>query len=256
MDKTNNAEVDFLQNLKSDDIKISDNDDILGGEVKTEPKPEKVEDDDSPRNRRERRFVREMEEVRAKAQEDREARIKAEERAAAIMELGNRASSSTDPDEVKFYGDTPEGKFAKAFMEKKLKEVEERAYSRAIGEIQKERDEVAQEEAKDSQTIDQGISAVEQEFDVDLSGDTKESLKLRNGYIDFLEKLTTNDFPDFVSSFEIYQQINKKQPNENTQRQKALADRSMTSSGNTGAPQQPKFRSGRDYIDYLQHINS
>jgi hypothetical protein len=256
MEKTNNAEADFLQGLKSDDIKLTNDSDILGGEVKTEPKPAKAEDDDSPRNRRERRFVREMEEVRQQAQADREARIKAEERAAAIMELGQRASTSSNPDEVKFYGDTPEGRFAKSFMEKQLKDVEERAYTRAVNEIKKEREAVAQEEAKDSQTIDQGLSLVEKEFDVDLSGDTKESQKLRNGYIDFLEKLTTDSFPDFVSSFEVYQQLSKKQPSETSQRQKALADRSMTSSGSTGSPQAPKFKSGRDYIEYLQHINS
>lgn len=253
MEPTKNAEADFLQGLKSDDIKLNSDSEILG-EVKT-PKPEKDEDEESPRNRRERRFVKEMEELRTKAQEDREARIKAEERANAIMELGKRAETSADPDEMKFYGDSPEGKFTKSFLEKKFKDTEERAYTRAMEEIRKERETVAQEEAKDSQTIDQGISTVEREFDVDLSGDTKESQKLRNGYIDFLEKLTTDSFPDFISSFEVYQQLSKK-PNETNQRQKALADRSMTSSGSTGAPQEKKFRSGRDYIDYLERINN
>lgn len=256
MENKNNAEADFLQNLKSDDIKINDESDILGEAVKTEPKPEKVEDEDSPRNRRERRFVKEMEETRRQAQEDREARIRAEERAAALLELGKRADSSADPDELKFYGDTPEGKFAKAFMDKQLSKVREQTREEILSEIRQEREAAAEVEAKDSQTIDQGLSLVEREFDVDLSGDTKESAKLRNGYIDFLEGLTTDSFPDFVKSFEVYQQVSKKAPNENTQRQKALADRSMTSSGNSAAPEGKKFRSGRDYIDYLQHINS
>jgi hypothetical protein len=251
---TNSTEEEFLKGLKSQDSVVNDDTNILGDEPIVTPKPEKDEDD-SPRNRRERRFVREMEEVRQKAQEDREARIRAEERANALLELGKRADASTDPDEMKFYGDTPEGKFAKAFMDKKLKEVSERTRTEVLEEIRSERESVSQEEQKDSQTIDSGFAQVEDTFDVDLSGSTTESKKLRNGFIDFLEGLTTDSFPDFEKSFEVYQQLNTK-PRESTQRQKALADRSMASSGTTGTTQERKFRSGREYIDYLQQINS
>jgi hypothetical protein len=252
----NSTEEEFIKGLKSQDTVIDDSNILGDAPIKTEAEPEKEEGNDSPRNRRERRFVREMEQIRQKAQEDREARIKAEERAAALLELGRRADSSSDPDEMKFYGDTPEGKFAKAFMEKKLKETEERAYTRALEEIRQEQEAVSEEEQKDSQTIDSGFAQVEDEFDVDLSGDTAESKKLRNSYIDFLEGLTTNDFPDFVESFKVFQQLNTKPPREATQRQKQLADRSMAGQGNASAPQERKFRSGREYIDYLQQINN
>jgi hypothetical protein len=248
-----NEEDKFLKGLKSEDTIVNDDTKLLGEDVKTAPEPEK--DEESPRNRRERRFVKEMEEIRKQAQEDREARIKAEERAAAIMELGKRAESSTDPDEMKFYGDTPEGKFAKAFMEKKFQGIKEDAKQAALEEIRRESEQASLAEQKDSQDIDSGFSQVEDEFDVDLSGRTAESKKLRNGFIDFLEGLTTDSFPDFSKSFEIYQQLSSK-PRESTQRQKALADRSMTGSGNAGTAQERKFRSGRDYIDYLQQINS
>lgn len=245
-----NAEEEFLKGLKSEDTVVNDETAIINDEAK--PKPEEEE---SPRNRRERRFVREMEEIRQKAQEDREARIRAEERANALLELGKRADASSDPDEMKFYGDTPEGKFAKAFMDKKLRETEERAYTRALEEIRQESEAVTAEEQQDSRTIDSGLADVEDEFNVDLSGSTPESKKLRNNYIDFLEGLTTNDFPDFVKSFEVFQQLNNK-PREATQRQKVLADRSMAAQGSAGTPQERKFRSGREYIDYLQNINS
>lgn len=250
----NQAEEAFLKDLPSQDTIVKDDSQLLGGEVKTGQEPAK--EDDSPRNRREKRFVREMEEVRRQSQEDREARIRAEERAAAIMELGKRAESSSDPDEMKFYGDTPEGKFAKAFLEKKFQETKEQAKLAALEEIRQEREAVSQEEVKDSNDIDTGFSRVEDAFDVDLSGTTAESKKLRNGFIDFLEGLTTDSFPDFEKSFEIYQQLNTAKPRESTQRSKALADRSMTSTGSAGAPQERKFRNGREYIDYLQQINS
>ena len=250
-------EQDFLDGIKSQEKIITEDSSLVGDEaqpaVKTTVKNE--DDGESPRNRREKRFVREMEEIRKKAQEDREARIRAEERAAAILELGRRADASDDPDEVKFYGDTPEGKFAKAFMDKKLQETEERAYRRALEEIKQEQEKSIFEEQKDSQVIDAGLAQVEERFNVDLSGDTAESKKLRNNYIDFLESLTNESFPDFVKSFELFQQINTK-PREVTQRQKALADRSMSSTSTSGAPQERKFKTGREYIDYLQQINS
>ncbi|MDE1940977.1 MAG: hypothetical protein KGI66_02545 [Patescibacteria group bacterium] len=255
-----NTEQEFIDNLKSDDVKVND-DSIIPGldKIKTGEAPsgnDSPDSDDSPRNRRERRFVKEMERVRLEAQQEREARIAAEERAKALLELNEKAEASEDPDEMKFFGDTPEGKFAKSYLDKRFKNVEEKAYQRAMDELRKSEEARIQEEAADSSEIDEGFSKIEEEFDVDLSGETAESRKLRNGFIDFVQDLTTDSFPDFTKAFEIYRQINDKSKDRAvSQRQKQLADRSMASPSQPSAPQGRQFRSGREYIEYLQSIN-
>jgi hypothetical protein len=248
-----NAEKEFLDSLGGDDLKLTDDNQFTGEKIKVES--EKTDDDDSPRNRRERRFVKEMENIRREAQADREARIRAEERAASILELGKHADASSDPDEAKFYGDTPEGKFAKSYLDRKFQSVKEQAKQEALDEIRRGDELKSVEEQKDSETIDSGFSRVEDEFDVDLSGDTAESKKLRNGFIDFLQDLTTDSYPDFTKSFEVYSKLNQKQPSQGSVQRKALADRSMASAG-SGSPQEKKFRSGRDYINYLESLNN
>lgn len=240
-----NREQEFLKDIKGSEEKI---------EAPTESaQGEEAEDQDSPRNRRERRFVRDMEKIRAQAQSDREARIAAEERAKAILELGNKASQSSDPDEVKFYGDTPEGKFAKSFLDKRFKEVEDKAYQRAIEELRQVNAAAAAETEADSDEIDNGFASIEDEYGIDLSGDTPASQKLRNGFIDFVKDLTTDSFPDFVSAFNVYQKLHPKD-NATSQRQKALADRSMTQ-GSTVLPQGKKFKNSDELMDFLQQQN-
>lgn len=253
-----NAEQEFLDGLKSNDFKVNDDSQLIEGidKVNTGTTPGKEEDEESPRNRRERRFVKEMEKIRLEAQQERERRIAAEERYNARLDLEKKANLSDDPDEIKFYGDTPEGKFAKSFIEKKLSAVEERAEQRVLERLRQEQEQQRIEESKDSEDIDTGLSRVEEEFDVDLSGSTPESRKLRNGFIDFLQDLTTDSFPDFTKSFEIYNKLNQKQPSAMSQQRKALADRSMASSSSGSSSEGRKFRSGRDFIDYLQSINN
>jgi len=257
-----NAQEEFLESLKGDDIKLNDDSQFMEAVKPAVPPAEKPEgdgkDDDSPRNRREKRLM-------AKLQAEKEANIALNERLRVQSELKEKAADtkSIDPDLVRLFGDTPEGKLAQEMFSKKFSETEENAYKRALGEIKAENERLEEVSAQDSREIDDGFSSVEDEYNVDLSGDTKESAALRNGFIDFLTTISPKDkngeiveYADFESSFDVYRKLAEKgKPREVSERQKALADRSMASGGQRQPSQAPKgpvnFNMARRYIDNL-----
>jgi len=257
-----NAQDQFLDSLKGDDIKLNNDDqfvDVLKPKAPEEQKPEnKVEDEDSPRNRREKRLM-------AKLQAEKEANIALNERLRIQSELKEKAQveTSADPDLVRLFGDTPEGKLAQELFTKKFQQTEERAYTRAMEEYRSEQERASQIAEENSREIDDGFADIEDKFNVDLSGETKESASLRNGFIDFLTDMSPKDkngeiieYADFERTFDVYRKLNEKgKPREVSDRQKALADRSMASGGQPAASQVPKgpmnFNVARRYIDNL-----
>ena len=109
---------------------------------------------------------------------------------------------------------------------------EDRGAEKAIQAIQAERQE-EQEVYKDAENeVEQGFENIADTFGVDL--DAPQSSRMRNNFIDFLAKISPKDgegniveYADFETSFETFQEINKKTMPSNS-RNKELASRSVS----------------------------
>jgi hypothetical protein len=266
-----NQEQEFLKEVKQKDGIMTDEDfgTLLNkngdkGEKKEEVVPEKEkseEDDDTPRNRQQRRMAE-------KLQKERETNIALNARLQALSELKKYAEDNkkeVDPDLVQAFGTTEDGKALTSIFTKKFKEIQESAEERAFQRIQEQQKKEAEEEAKNSEYIDQEFDALEEKYDVDLSGKSKTSREFRNGFIDFVSEISPKDdsgniieYADFESSFEAYQRLvqsSAKKPAEVSQRQKELASRSMESGGHSieQTPSGPMtFDKARRFIESLK----
>lgn len=258
------SEQELFDGIKHDDAQMGD--DAFAGML-DKPKAEQAEtqvkseqDEDSPKNRREHR-------LQAKLQAERENNIALNERLKAMAELKEEAKQAAeqgeDPDLVRLLGNEPNGKLAQEIFSKKFREIEDRAFQRARSEIENDRQSIAQEEAQNSSEIDNGFDFIEDEYGVDLSGNTKASKDLRNGFIDFVANISPKDdngeiveYADFDSAFKTYQQLSSRtKPHEVSERQKQLGSRSMQESGGRvdTAPRGPiTFKSAARYIDSLR----
>lgn len=189
------------------------------------------EDNDlKPHNRRERR-------LQARLQAEREAGIQMAARLQALTEAKTERNSTTSDDYLanveRIYGnDSPEAREATELLKTSLKRVEESAYTRAIEAMREERQREAQAVQEAEATLDRMVEDIEDEFDVDLSGNEK----ARTDFFKLLQKMSPKDrdgniiaYADHAAVWEEYQERTKR-PADNTA--KNLAARSMaTSSG-------------------------
>ncbi len=163
--------------------------------------------------------------------------------------------------------DTPEKVKALEALEKTLNGSDERASAKAIERFAQQQQEAiskANEAEKAAQDeLDTYFDEIEETYDVDLSSNAASAKALRSQFIDYVRKIAPKDengevkaFPDLVSSFEVFQEQNKKsatQPN----RAKELASRGLTRSSDTTATA-PQGRSWKDvdrYFDKLKATN-
>lgn len=100
-------------------------------------------------------------------------------------------------------------------------------------ELDREADEAAEQE------LDEGFDSVEEAFHVDLSSNKPLAKKMRNEFIDYIERIAPKDengevvaFPDFVAAFETFQELNKARV-PSASRAKELANRSLSRSSET-----------------------
>lgn len=244
-------EQEFLGEIKRDDTPMGDEQfaDLLDKPKAEPPKAEEAKpeegEEDAPKNRRNRRLEQ-------KLQAEREANIALNARLQAMSEFKKFADEhpgEVDPEELQVFGTDEQGKMLKNYFTKKFQEIEERAEQRALDKIEADRRALAEEEAKNSQFIDSQFDEIEDQFNVDLSGSNKASRDLRDGFIDFFIKISPKgedgeitEYADFPSAFETYMQLSSKEkPRQVAERQKELADRSMTQGG---LPIQPKTPQG------------
>lgn len=204
----------------------------------TEAKPEKEEEEaEGKKNRRHRRLEERL-------QQEREANITLTERVKALSEAQEFTrdfiksnKDDVDPDLVRIFGESPEGKEIARIMEQKMNSVQTRAEERALEKFyesqRKEEVEVKQYESQ----IDAEIESIEDEYGVDLSSNSPTAKKARRDYLDLVVKLSPKDedgnitnYADFSSAFEVYQST-KERPD--ASRNKELASRSVQKSGQT-----------------------
>lgn len=136
--------------------------------------------------------------------------------------------------------DTPEKVNALRMLKDEVEDIRQEARS-----AKEERYAEKQADIEAEQELTQGFEDIEDNFNVDLTANKK----LRSDFIDFIERVAPKDsngdireYPDFQETFKLFQEINKKAPNN---RAKDLASRSMTRSSETSAIPAPTDTSWR-----------
>jgi hypothetical protein len=226
------SEVDkFFEGLPTQDKKVADVFEKPEEGKKEVQEPEKEENEHKAKDRRYRRLEK-------KLQEERESNIALAERIKILAELKQQETSvktdDLDPELVEVFGDTDVGKKIAKIFEKKLESVTERARQEALEEIKKSQNKEDELVKEYSNQIDEEFSRIEELYDVDLTGDSEQAIKLRETYVEELQRRSHKDrdgnidaYPDFQATFEdVYERMKP-----DNSRNKAVADRSMTRSG-------------------------
>lgn len=156
--------------------------------------------------------------------------------------------------------DTPEKIKTLEALKKALNGADERASAKAIERFQQQisEQEHAKTEAdqKAQDELDTYFEEIEETYNVDLSSNSASAKQMRAQFIEYVRKIAPKDengevaaFPDLVSSFEEFQEKNKRAP---ATRAKELASRGLTRSSDTStaAP------TGRSWKDVERHLSS
>jgi hypothetical protein len=249
------SEVDELfDGLPSEDKKAAD---IFEAPEKEAPKEEEKE--------LEPRKNREFRRLEAKYQAERESSIALAERLKVLSETERfRQDLKTDDvptDWLSIYGGTtPEGqeqaKRAWKLQREMLDSVKQEAKEEALREIEEREVETKREQAKYESFIEDQLEAIEDEFNVDVTSDAPSARKARREFLEMVQKFSPkdedgniSDYADFGATWGQYQATRKKPDNS---KQKDLADRTMTPSGN-GADQEKKVTPG--FRGWMKDLN-
>ena len=204
--------------------------------VEAEVPAKDTDEEEGRKNRRHRRLEEQL-------TKERESNIALNERIKALSEaqdftrefIKKDRDEDLDPDLIRVFGDTPEGKEIARIMEKKMESVTSRAEERALEKLLAQRSQEDNEVKQYESLIDSQIESVEDEYNVDLSSGTPTAKKARKEFLDMIVKLSPKDeegnitnYADFQSTFEVYQSTIEKP---NASRNKELASRSMQKSG-------------------------
>lgn len=238
----------FFEGLPSEDKQATD---IFNDKPAETPEvvPEKGEDEPKSKDRRYRRLEQ-------KLQEERESNIALAERIRVLAELKEEQKSnkdeSFDPELIELFGDNEAGKRVAQIFEKKLQGVSERAKQEALEELSKAQSYESELVNEYSNQIDEEFANIEDKYDVDLSGNDASSKKLRELYVNELQRRSHKDkdgnidsYPDFEATFE---DVLEKVKPDNT-RNKEIADKSMVRSGQSSPKEEDD--SNRAYLRSL-----
>lgn len=227
MDKTNEVDA-FLDFARNDTSRFED---------KVEKPIEKIEEEvkEEDGGPRKNRAYRRLEE---KYQKERETAM---ELAAILKDRSERESvhrqadeTKLDPDLLRAFGTTDEGKELARIFTEKLEHVSKTAREQAIEEFRSVQSQsIAEQKGYESQ-IDSQLEALEDEYDVDLT--SEKAKKTRQEFLSLVGQLSPKDengdikdYADFGTTYELFQKMNKKEEPET--RNKEFSSRSMTKSG-------------------------
>lgn len=234
----------FFEDLKED----GKADDMFAGATPPAPvvpakEEEKKEEEivpESVKNRRHRRLEEAL-------QKERESNIALSARVQTLSEMKETAkSTNTDERLYTLYGTEDNGKKAASITQSILNDVKEQAKHEALEEMRAERTREKEDVVKQETVLDGFLDSIEDAYNVDVTSNSPAARKARAGFFDALKELSPKDgdtvtaFADPLATWEHYQlKQSKDKPTENTDRQKELASRSMTRSGNPPAPEPP-----------------
>ena len=129
--------------------------------------------------------------------------------------------------------DTPEKLSAINDFKKVLLAREDKGAEKALKYFQEQQEQEEQVYKEAENEVEQGFENIEEQFGIDL--DSPQSSKTRNDFIDFVQRISPKDsegniveYPDFVETFSVFQDINKKTVSNS--RNKELASKSISRS--------------------------
>jgi hypothetical protein len=198
--------------------------------------PEKDTEEEGKKNRRHRRLEEQL-------TRERESNIALSERIKALSEaqeftrefIKKDRDEDLDPDLIRVFGESPEGREVARIMEKKMESVISKAEENALRKFQEKLYEEDNEVKQYESLIDSEIESIEDEYNIDLSSGAPTAKKARKEFLDMIVKLSPKDeegnitnYADFQSTFEVYQSTIQKP---DASRNKELASRSMQKSG-------------------------
>jgi len=180
------------------------------------------------------RHIRRLEEKIARERED-NIRLATELKTRSEYERFNKDTKDIQVDEalITLYGDDENGRKAAQLHQQLLDRTAARARQEALEEFQRAQATADQEVEVNGQFIDSQLEEIEDTFQVDLSGTTARSKEVRNGFLDFVAKISPKDssgaiveYADIPSAWELYQE-RLERPNS---RQREIGNRSMARS--------------------------
>lgn len=153
--------------------------------------------------------------------------------------------TGTDTDElmeslVEIIGnDTPQKVSAINKFYKNLSGLKQQGADQAIAQMREQAEAEQAEVARAEDELTDAFDNIESEFGVDITSNTAAAKKVRNGFIDFVKRVSPKNedgdivqYPDFAETWKLYQSTGSAS-SENT-RAKSLASRSMQRSTDTG----------------------
>lgn len=194
------------------------------------------EQEEEPRkNRTHRRWEQRLDE-KERDLIAREARIE------TLTEMSKFNSETQDVDSrfLRIYGDSPETREAWKLQQDMFNEVKTKAKEEALSEIVESQRQSAREQKELESFIDSQLEAIEDEYNVDLTSNTREAHRVRTEFLGMIEKASPKnadgdiaDYADFGSVWEFYQSKQSKDK-VSTDRQREISSRSMSKS-NSGS---------------------
>lgn len=219
---------DFVPEEKSDEH-------FFDAPKQTVVTPEEEEDkEEGHKNRRHRRLEAENQRLREEA-------IALGARIQGISEAQKFAQgvkdAPVDDSLLTLYGDHDVGRKAAQITQSLLDKAVARAKQETLEEFQKTRQYEEAEVERELETVDSEIESIEDRFNVNLSGDTEQSKKLRNGFLSFVEKLSHKDEQGNIDQYAdfgaVWEEYSNRMNTVSTSRNKELASRGMVRSGST-----------------------
>lgn len=134
--------------------------------------------------------------------------------------------------------DTPEKVAAIRDFKKALSGIKDEARNEALEYFKTQEQEAKQADKQAENALDESFDSIEETYGVDINSSAPAARKLRNEFITFVQRVAPKnsdgeitDYPDFVETFDVFQEIQKKAPQFN--RAKDIASRSMARSTET-----------------------
>lgn len=153
--------------------------------------------------------------------------------------------------------DTPEKQKALKDFAETLSNLKGEARKEFMDEMKAQEQQKVAADQKAQEELKGYFDEIEEEYNVDLSGNSAAAKQLRSQFIEYVRKIAPKDengevkvFPDLVASFEEFQEKNKRPAS----RAKELASRGLTRSGDTSnAPATGKsWKDVERYFDKLK----
>lgn len=168
---------------------------------------------------------------------EREANIALNERIKVLSEVKKESqSTNVDEDLIRLYGDNENGRAAAKITQDLLERTKREAQEEMLVRMREQSEAEQQEVANSEQELDSMLEDLEDEFNVDLTSDTPQAKKARQGFFAALEEVSpkkngvVTDYADPIATWKYYQAQQKPADT----RAKDLSARSMTRSGNAG----------------------